>query len=79
MESGAGVSCPATYRLLQQLEKAFPAVRLSGTDLRVLCSKITAQPSTAALMDMKQNAVWLLVQMCSTHECMSMQAGRKCI
>lgn len=67
LESGALVSCPPTYRLLWQLKKALPAVSLSVTDLRSLCSKITAQPSTAVLMHMKQNG-WM-VQTRTTHGC----------
>lgn len=64
---GVLVSCPSAYRLLWQLKKALPAVRLSVTDLRSLCSKITAQPSTAVLMHMKQNG-WT-VQTHSVHGC----------
>lgn len=58
---------PPTYRLLWQLKKALPAVSLSMTDLCSLCSKITAQPSTAVLMHMKQNS-WM-VQTNRTQEC----------
>lgn len=60
--SAPGVRCarfmsPPTYGPLGQLEKTRPAVRLSGIDLRSLCSEITARPSTAVLMHMKQ-IVW---------------------
>lgn len=48
---------PPTYGPPGQLKKTLPAVRLSGTDLRSLCSEITAPPSTAVLMHMKQ-IVW---------------------
>lgn len=61
--SAPGVRCacfmpPPTYRLQRRLKKALPAVSPSGTDLRSLCSKITAQPSAAVLMDMKQSG-WM--------------------
>ena len=72
---------PPTYRLLGQLKKALPAVSLSETDLRSLCSKITAQPSTTVLMHMKQSGsmasgadlqhAWMHV-----HACMHTHKGR---
>lgn len=45
---------------LRWLEKAIPAVSLSESDLRSLCSKITAPSSATVLMHMKQNGrmVW---------------------
>lgn len=60
-------------RLLWQFKKTLPAVSLSGTDLHSLCSKITAQPSTAVLMHMKQNGCTL--QTHSTRGCTDRKAG----
>lgn len=52
---------------LHWLEKAIPAVSLSESDLRSLCSKITAPSSATVLMHMKQNG-WM-VRTGRTHGC----------
>lgn len=62
---------------LRWLEKAIPAVSLSESDLRSLCSKITAPSSATVLMHMKQNG-WMVrtgrTRGCTrTHAC----AGRR--
>lgn len=53
---------------LRWLEKAIPAVSLSESDLRSLCSKITAPSSATVLMHMKQNG-WMVRTAVRTHGC----------
>lgn len=59
--------CPHLQTAVVVKKRQLPAVSPSVSDLRSLCSKITAQPSTAVLMHMKQNGSTLQIH--STHGC----------
>lgn len=72
--------CPHLQTAAVVKKKAFPAVSLSVSDLRSLCSKITAQPSSTALMYMKQNGSTRQIhsthgRTCA-HGCTHIKAGR---